>query len=91
MFKPHNHPDLASSYTGLDSQGIYRLSGTTSRIQRLKAKLDADVDSVDLTSADNLQDINDISGVLKLWFRELPEPLMTFDVRIYNQTTLYDG
>jgi hypothetical protein len=25
---------------GLDSMGIYRLSGTTSRVQRLKAKLD---------------------------------------------------
>ena len=25
---------------GVDSMGIYRLSGTTSRVQRLKAKLD---------------------------------------------------
>lgn len=25
---------------GLDSMGIYRISGTTSRVQRLKAKLD---------------------------------------------------
>lgn len=43
--------------------------------------MDADVDAVDLTSPENLQDINDISGVLKLWFRELPEPLMTYEVR----------
>lgn len=65
---------------GLDTIGIYRLSGMTSRVQRLKAKLDRDVESVDLTSEENLTDINDISGVLKLWLRELPEPLMTWDL-----------
>lgn len=31
-------------------------------------------------SEENLQDINDITGVLKLWFRELPDPLMTYDL-----------
>jgi hypothetical protein len=35
---------------------------------------------VDLSSEEYLSDINDITGVLKLWFRELPEPLMTFDI-----------
>jgi len=67
---------------GVDVVGIFRLSGTTSRIQRLKAKLDRDIDSVNLLSDENLQDINDITGVLKLWFRELPEPLMTY--ALYN-------
>ena len=67
---------------GLDSMGIYRLSGTTSRVQRLKARLEANIDSVNLNSDDNLTDINDISGVLKLFFRELPEPLFTYD--LYN-------
>ncbi|KAH8928949.1 GTPase activating protein [Atractiella rhizophila] len=68
---------------GLDTVGIYRLSGTTSRIQRLKQKLDKDVEAVDLRSEENLSDINDITGVLKLWIRELPEPLLTWE--------LYDG
>ena len=27
-----------------------------------------------------MQDINDITGVLKLWFRELPDPLMTYEL-----------
>lgn len=83
---------------GIDSIGIYRLSGTTSRVQRLKSKLDrgahssclvsqiidrdfsADLEGIDLLSEENLSDINDISGVLKLWFRELPEPLLTWDL-----------
>lgn len=81
---------------GLQMVGIYRLSGTTSKIQKLKAKLDhgktrqiafcgrtahtgllIDVDAVDLMTDEATSDINNISGVLKQWFRELPEPLLT--------------
>lgn len=51
-------------------------------MQKLKARLDADVDRVDLSSPDILSDINDVTGVLKLWFRELPDPLMTYE--LYN-------
>ncbi|GAA6023927.1 hypothetical protein JCM10207_009279 [Rhodosporidiobolus poonsookiae] len=68
---------------GLDSMGIYRLSGTTSRVQRLKAALDRDVEGTDLLSEEHLTDINDIAAVLKLWFRELPEPLLTWE--LYHQ------
>ncbi|GAA6053119.1 hypothetical protein JCM3770_002862 [Rhodotorula araucariae] len=68
---------------GLDSMGIYRLSGTTSRVQRLKAALDRDLEGTDLLSEENLLDINDIAAVLKLWFRELPEPLLTWE--LYHQ------
>ncbi|WRT69264.1 uncharacterized protein IL334_006248 [Kwoniella shivajii] len=63
---------------GLDSMGIYRLSGTTSRVQALKNALDKDVENVDIMSDEWSADINVVSGVLKLWFRELPEPLLTF-------------
>ncbi|GAA5878041.1 hypothetical protein JCM8547_005603 [Rhodosporidiobolus lusitaniae] len=68
---------------GIESMGIYRLSGTTSRVQRLKAALDRDVEGTDLLSEENLTDINDIAAVLKLWFRELPEPLLTWE--LYHQ------
>jgi Rho GTPase-activating protein RGD1 len=36
-----------------------------------------DIDSVDLNADEWISDINNITGVLKLWLRELPEPLMT--------------
>ncbi|SCV74859.1 BQ2448_7888 [Microbotryum intermedium] len=65
---------------GLDSMGLYRLSGMTSRVQRLKLALDRDVEGTDLLSDENLQDINDIAAVMKLWFRELPEPLLTWEL-----------
>lgn len=39
-----------------------------------------DLEGVNLMSDDNLSDVNDITGALKSWFRELPEPLMTFSL-----------
>ncbi|WWD21201.1 hypothetical protein CI109_105685 [Kwoniella shandongensis] len=63
---------------GLESMGIYRLSGTTSKVQALKNALDRDINSVDVMSEEWSADINVISGALKLWFRELPEPLLTY-------------
>lgn len=92
--------------------GIYRLSGTTSAVQKLKAAFDqgksrlplfllrpllfllprfdfpklnllfhspfsTDVDAVDLDE-DAWADINVVSSTLKLWFRELPDPLFTY-------------
>lgn len=63
---------------GLESMGIYRLSGTTSKVQALKNVLDRDMDSVDVMDEQWTSDINVVSGALKLWFRELPEPLLTY-------------
>lgn len=66
---------------GRENMGIYRLSGTTSKVQRLKAKFDTDWEAVDLfDDAEALSDINIVSGCLKLWFRELPEPLLTWEL-----------
>ncbi|KAG8824116.1 hypothetical protein FRC19_002486 [Serendipita sp. 401] len=62
---------------GLDVQGIYRLSGTMTKIARLKELMDRDVDSVDLDADEWTSDINNVAGLLKMWLRELPEPLMT--------------
>ncbi|KAI9248914.1 Rho GTPase activation protein [Sporodiniella umbellata] len=60
---------------GLDSEGIYRLSGTTVAIQQLKNDFDYNCAEVDLGSHESCQDINVITGVLKLWLRELPDPV----------------
>ncbi|CAE6509538.1 unnamed protein product [Rhizoctonia solani] len=65
---------------GLDSVGIYRLSGTTSKVRELRAALDRDLDNVDLDSNEWHADINNLTSVLKMWFRELPEPLMTWEL-----------
>lgn len=39
-----------------------------------------DIDSVDLDNDDAYADINVVSSTLKLWFRELPDPLFTYSL-----------
>ncbi|UZJ56073.1 hypothetical protein CBS101457_005393 [Exobasidium rhododendri] len=70
----------AIEIVGLENVGIYRLSGTTSKVQKLKHKFDLDWKVVDLMNDEAINDINIVAGCLKLWFRELPEPLMTWDL-----------
>ncbi|XP_069135362.1 active breakpoint cluster region-related protein-like [Argopecten irradians] len=60
---------------GLDEVGIYRVSGVTSEIQRLKKTFDKNMRAG--TNAISSSDIHAVTGVLKLFFRELPEPLFT--------------
>ncbi|KAJ7583131.1 Rho GTPase activation protein [Mycena floridula] len=62
---------------GLESQGIYRVSGTSTKVQALKQRLDKDLDAVDLDTPEWSSDINNVASVLKLWFRELPDSLLT--------------
>ncbi|KAJ1915767.1 hypothetical protein H4219_004149 [Mycoemilia scoparia] len=64
---------------GLEEVGIYRLSGSASGVNRLRNRLNQDHESVDLASPE-FADINIISNIVKLFLRELPEPLLTFDL-----------
>ncbi|KAJ3109449.1 Rho GTPase-activating protein 15 [Phlyctochytrium planicorne] len=61
---------------GILSQGIYRLSGNTTTIQKLRSQFNQN-EPVRLDSEDI--DINVVSGLLKLFFRELPNPLIPFE------------
>ena len=60
---------------GLNTVGIYRLSGVNTQIQKLRAAFDRDCRGVNLLAEEYISDINNITSVLKLWFRELPDPL----------------
>jgi len=63
---------------GLNTVGVYRLSGSNSAIQKLRALFDRDASQVTLTEDSNVQDVlNNVTGVLKLYFRELPDSLFT--------------
>ncbi|XP_048256286.1 rho GTPase-activating protein 29-like isoform X3 [Haliotis rufescens] len=63
---------------GLTIKGMYRVSGVKSKVENLCNRFDIDPDSVDLSE----QHPNVISNVLKLYLRQLPEPLLTF--RLYS-------
>ncbi|KAI3642386.1 hypothetical protein MP228_011941 [Amoeboaphelidium protococcarum] len=64
---------------GLTEIGIYRLSGSNNAIKDLRNAFDADPFAVNLKDK-QYGDINVISGVLKMFLREMPEPLLTFDL-----------
>ncbi|KAG0036060.1 Rho GTPase-activating protein 21 [Podila clonocystis] len=62
---------------GLSTAGIYRVSGHMSSIQNLKRAFNEGSDVEKLIEKE--PDINTIAALLKLYFRELREPLMLFD------------
>ncbi|XP_039099239.1 unconventional myosin-IXb isoform X2 [Hyaena hyaena] len=59
---------------GLYTEGLYRKSGAANRTRELRQALQTDPAAVQLENFP----IHAITGVLKQWLRELPEPLMTF-------------
>ncbi|XP_059192007.1 unconventional myosin-IXa-like [Centropristis striata] len=61
---------------GLYTEGIYRKSGSTNKIKELRQGLDTDVSIVNLDD----YNIHVIASVLKQWLRDLPSPLMTFEL-----------
>ncbi|PVH69771.1 RhoGAP-domain-containing protein [Cadophora sp. DSE1049] len=69
---------------GLEVEGIYRLSGTSSHVNKIKAMFDngksltLDASKVDFRDPANFfHDVNSVAGLLKQFFRDLPDPLLT--------------
>ncbi|MCJ1403893.1 hypothetical protein MMC11_007116 [Xylographa trunciseda] len=63
---------------GLEVEGIYRLSGTASHIGKLRSVFDNDASQVDFRNPENFfHDVNSVAGLLKQFFRDLPDPLLT--------------
>lgn len=64
---------------GMDYEGIYRKSGGTSQLKIITQLFD-NRQPFNLENRDRFNDISAITSVLKNYFRELPEPLLTFDL-----------
>ncbi|XP_038579770.1 rho GTPase-activating protein 12b isoform X2 [Micropterus salmoides] len=62
--------------TGLSIDGLYRVSGNLAVIQKLRFAVNHD-EKVDLNDS-KWEDIHVTTGALKMFFRELPEPLFTY-------------
>jgi len=57
----------------LDTEGLFRVPGEKLKIEELKEKFEQGIiPNLSLYSP------HDLAGFLKLYFRELPEPLLTF-------------
>ncbi|XP_028842502.1 rho GTPase-activating protein 44 isoform X1 [Denticeps clupeoides] len=61
---------------GMQEEGLFRVAPSASKLKKLKASLDCGVLDVPEYSADP----HAIAGALKSYLRELPEPLMTFEL-----------
>ncbi|MCJ1230302.1 hypothetical protein MMC12_006974 [Toensbergia leucococca] len=63
---------------GLDVEGIYRLSGSASHVMKLRGIFDNDSSQVDFRNPETFfHDVNSVAGLLKQFFRDLPDPLLT--------------
>uniref|UniRef100_A0A3B3ZRL6 Uncharacterized protein n=1 Tax=Periophthalmus magnuspinnatus TaxID=409849 RepID=A0A3B3ZRL6_9GOBI len=60
----------------LSVQGVYRVSGAKPRIQKLCQAFEEQKELVDLSDLSP----HDITSILKHFFKELPEPLLTFEL-----------
>lgn len=58
-------------------EGIYRVNGNYKALQDLRLNLEMDCLSCDLTKVD----VHVLTGVVKCFFRELPEPLLIFPIK----------
>lgn len=58
----------------LTEMGIYRISGNAGDMQRLKKECD---ENVFTATYESTQEVHAVSGLLKLYFRELADPLFT--------------
>uniref|UniRef100_A0A8C9TMR7 Rho GTPase-activating protein 44 n=1 Tax=Scleropages formosus TaxID=113540 RepID=A0A8C9TMR7_SCLFO len=61
---------------GLQEEGLFRVAPSASKLKKLKASLDCGVLDVQEYSMDP----HAIAGALKSYLRELPEPLMTYEL-----------
>lgn len=62
-------------------EGIFRKNGNIRRLKELTDALDRDANTVDLTQENPVQ----LAALMKKFFRELPDPLMTFKLhKLWN-------
>ncbi|OAA55702.1 Rho GTPase-activating protein domain protein [Cordyceps fumosorosea ARSEF 2679] len=65
---------------GLGVEGIYRQSGSLTHINKLKSMFDADSQNpaLDFRNPESFyHDVNSVTGLLKQFFRDLPDPILT--------------
>ncbi|XP_017264613.1 rho GTPase-activating protein 10 isoform X2 [Kryptolebias marmoratus] len=63
---------------GINDQGLYRVGGVSSKVQKLLSlMIDEKSNDLDLSASEDW-DVKTITSALKLYLRCLPEPLMTY-------------
>mmetsp|Transcript_20021 Transcript_20021/g.50799 ORF Transcript_20021/g.50799 Transcript_20021/m.50799 type:complete len:488 (-) Transcript_20021:115-1578(-) len=65
----HDHPELWKTV------GIFRVAGSKSAMEHTKELIDVG----DIVDFDSIKDPHHLAGILKCYFAELPEPVLTFE------------
>lgn len=74
---------------GIFQEGIYRVSGFADEVEELKNTFER-LGRQTNVAAENLN-IHTVAGVLKLYFRSLPTPLITAECSALLMTSLSEG
>uniref|UniRef100_A0AAQ5Z748 Rho GTPase activating protein 10 n=1 Tax=Amphiprion ocellaris TaxID=80972 RepID=A0AAQ5Z748_AMPOC len=73
-----SQPRSLCSVSRINDQGLYRVVGVSSKVQKLLSlMIDEKSNEVDLSTSEDW-DVKTITSALKLYLRSLPEPLMTY-------------
>jgi hypothetical protein len=64
----------------LKEEGLYRLSGSSAAIQTLKDKFNTEGD-YNILADEDFTDVHAVTGLLKLFLRELPENILTTELQ----------
>ncbi|KAG7303319.1 hypothetical protein JYU34_011807 [Plutella xylostella] len=75
-FVVHCVEEIEGSEENMTTDGLYRASGNLSQVQKIRLEIDQN----NLAVIKNNPDIHVLTGSLKLFFRELKEPLIPFSV-----------
>lgn len=63
---------------GMEYEGIYRKTGGSSQSKQITQLFErGDYESFDLSDVESFNDISSVTSVLKTYFRQLPNPLLT--------------
>jgi hypothetical protein len=72
---------LLMQLSALDYEGIYRKTGGTGQTKTITQLFErGDYMAFDLRDSDRFNDICSVTSVLKTYFRQLPVPLLTYDL-----------
>ncbi|KAL3319857.1 Beta-chimaerin, partial [Cichlidogyrus casuarinus] len=80
---------------GLHFEGLYRIPGNQDNVEELKRLFDKNADDVSLNSDARICDLNVLTSLIKMFMRQLPNPMVPYEnyedfVQVARDETLSD-
>lgn len=73
--------EYMSEEDNITQEGLFRVSGDVTHINRTKQMLNDDKEAMSRLTINEIakNNVNNVAGLFKMYFREMAEPLLTFD------------